>query len=407
MFTKLRLDCKHLNSKKKNYSDVLIIGAGAAGLLCGVECAEKGLNVTVLEKNKKPGMKILVSGGGRCNFTNLEAQAQHYISENPHFCKSALAKYRPEDFLQRLQAHQLTWVEKKKHQLFSEKGAKAILNCLLEDLQNLHTPCITDCEVLKVEHNDNHFCLETSKGTWSCEYLVIASGGLSWPKLGVSDIGYKIARQFEHQLTKRSPGLVPLLWNKDDLSTYQPLAGLATSASIEHAGQKFSDDLLFTHHGLSGPLILQISSYWKNGQKISIQWCDIQELQFFYESEKEQTVQQFLQNHHPKRWIKAFIPNDLLNKKNSKLSHHEKKQLNALLCHWKFLPKDHAGFGKAEVTLGGVSTNRVSSKSMESQTRAKMYFIGEVLDVTGQLGGFNFQWAWSSAAAAARHIAGF
>jgi predicted Rossmann fold flavoprotein len=401
------LDCKQTITASSQYSDVIVIGAGAAGLLCAVECAEKGLNVTLLEKNKKPGMKILVSGGGRCNFTHLEAQAQHYISENPHFCKSALAKYRPEDFLQRLQTHQLTWVEKKKHQLFSAKGAKAILNCLIEDLKSWQTNCITECEVHQVDHDGKLFQLHTQKGSWSCEFLVIASGGLSWPKLGVSDIGYKIARQFEHQLTKRSPGLVPLLWDDKDLKSYQHLAGLATSASLEHGGQHFTDDLLFTHQGLSGPLILQISSYWEKGQCLTLEWCNIVELQKFFESNSDLTLNQYLQPLHPKRWIKAFLSKEVVQKKPAQLSHSEKETLLDQLCRWKFQPKDHAGFGKAEVTLGGVSTNRVSSKSMESQIRAKMYFIGEVLDVTGQLGGFNFQWAWSSAAAAARHIAGF
>lgn len=352
-------------------------------------------------------MKILVSGGGRCNFTNLETQPQHYISENPHFCKSALAQYRPEDFLQRLQNHQLTWVEKKKHQLFSASGAKAILNLLLEDLKAARGNCVEQCEVKRVQHSGHHFELETNQGNWSSEFLVIASGGLSWPKLGVSDIGYKIARHFGHALTKRGPGLVPLLWNDEELNLYRTLAGLATTASVEHRGQKFKDDLLFTHQGLSGPLILQISSYWEKGDQLKLEWCDRHELEQFFTSESQHSLNQFLQTHHPKRWIKTFISSKLLPKKPAQLTQAEKESLHQQLCRWNFQPRDLAGFGKAEVTLGGVSTEQVSSKSMESQLRAKMYFIGEVLDVTGQLGGFNFQWAWSSAAAAARHIAGF
>jgi len=396
------------STSKSPHAEVLIIGAGAAGLLCAIECAEKGLSVLLLEKNEKPGMKILVSGGGRCNFTNLGASPVNYISNNPHFCKSALAKYRPEDFLQRMAKHSLTWVEKKADQLFSAQGAKTLLNCLLKDLTSSGATCLSSCGVEKVLPHGVGYQVISQKGIFNCNHLVVATGGLSWPKLGVSDLGYRIASQFNHLVTKRTPGLVPLLWKTEEQQRFSELAGLSTNARIQYRGQTFADDLLFTHQGLSGPLILQISSYWQRGDLLKLEWCDSDLVQtFFKELASNLSLQQFLSQFHPKRWIKAFISPALSIKKASQLSTLEKETLHTLLCEWPFTPHDHAGYAKAEVTLGGVDTSSLSSKTMESTLCPNLYFIGEVVDVTGQLGGFNFQWAWSSAAAAARAIAGF
>lgn len=394
-------------SSTVTHSEVIIIGAGAAGLLCAIECSEKGIPVTLLEKNSKPGMKILISGGGRCNFTHLEANHQNYISHNPHFCKSALAQSGPDDFLERLKRRNIEWVEKKKSQLFSANGAKTILQALLDDLKDQGTSCITQAEVENVSHDGTYFQLKTSKQNWSCEHLVVASGGLSWPKLGVSDVGYRIAEHFGHKLTKRKPGLVPLLWNKQMKDKFTNLSGLSTQAKIIHNGKIFEDGILFTHHGLSGPVILQISSYWNYGEKITIEWCPIKQVEDFLYSKSQTTLQQFLSDYHPKRWAQALIPNDLLPKKSSQLTLPQNQQIKELLCNWEFTPHDQAGYGKAEVTLGGIDTKDVSSKTMESKLRPQLYFIGEVLDVTGQLGGFNFQWAWSSGTAAAKQIAGY
>ena len=393
--------------KTVTHSEVIVIGAGAAGLLCAIECSEKGVPVTLLEKNPKPGMKILISGGGRCNFTHLEANHQNYISGNPHFCKSALAQSGPDDFLERLKRRNIEWVEKKKSQLFSANGAKTILQALLNDLKDQETSCITQAEVEEVSHDGTTFQLKTPQQVWTCDHLVVASGGLSWPKLGVSDVGYRIAEQFGHKLTKRKPGLVPLLWDKQMKQKYTNLSGLSTQAKIAHNGIEFEDGILFTHHGLSGPVILQISSYWNYGEKITIEWCPIKQVEEFLLSKSQTTLQQFLSDYHPKRWAQALIPSDLLQKKSSQLTLAQNQQIKELLCNWVFTPHDQAGYGKAEVTLGGIDTKEVSSKTMESKLRPQLYFIGEVLDVTGQLGGFNFQWAWSSGTAAAKQIAGY
>jgi predicted Rossmann fold flavoprotein len=335
-------------------ADVIIVGAGAAGLMCAIEAGKRSRSVIVLEHNAVIGEKIRISGGGRCNFTNLHTRPENFISENPSFAKSALARYRPETFLELVERYGIRWHEKKDGQLFCDGSSREILGLLRKECALAGVTVLTECRVTSVKKG---FVLHTNRGDFECASLVIASGGLSVPKLGATDFGYRIAKQFGLRVTAVRPGLVPLLF--DEPKPLHDLHGVSFEADVRCGKTHFRDKVLFTHRGLSGPAILQISSYWKHGDAVRIEAV----------SDK------------PRRLAALWQEKD-----------------------WTLIPTGTEGFAKAEVTAGGVDTRELSSTTMESNNEPGLYFIGEVVDVTGQLGGFNFQWAWSSGFAAGQSV---
>ena len=391
--------------------DTLIIGAGAAGLFCGAQIASSGKSVCVIDHAKKPAEKVRISGGGRCNFTNMETSPQNFISQNPHFAKSALARYTPWDFCDLMAEHGLSWTEKTLGQLFCDQKAGAVINMLLSELEKPGGRLKLETSITDISANASGFRVETSAGPLACRQLVIATGGLSIPKMGATGFAYDIARQFGHQIITPSPALVPLTFSgalKDDFAS---ISGVATDAIVTAQGTAFAEAMLFTHRGLSGPAILQASSYWAEGTEIAIN--------LFPKSNPSQTLINMraqtpkrnlgaaLADHLPKRLVDMLgqrlalpLTSQLANLGNTAL-----EDLSQTLTNWTFTPTGTEGWRTAEVTAGGIATDDLSSKTMESQRQAGLYFIGECVDVTGWLGGYNFQWAWASGAAAGRHIA--
>lgn len=341
--------------------DVLVLGAGAAGLMCAIEAGKRGRKVIVLEANTQPGKKILISGGGRCNFTNLHCQPHHFISENPHFAKSALARYSPGDFVALMEKHGIPYHEKKLGQLFCDRSAQDLLALLLAECRAAGVEIVLNTKVASVQ-KDAGFAVTTAAGEWRAEAVVVAAGGLSIPKIGATGIGYEIARQFGLRIVPCRPALVPFTFSAEERAAWCDLAGLSFQSVAKANGQQFQEKTLVTHRGLSGPAVLQISSYWKPGESVA------------FELKPEDLPQRFL-----KRWQERNPPPDDV---------------------WAVTPAGTEGYDKAEVTAGGVDTNELSSKTMEARRVPGLYFIGEVVDVTGHLGGFNFQWAWASAYAA-------
>jgi predicted Rossmann fold flavoprotein len=385
---------------------VAIIGAGASGLFCAIQLAYLGCEVEIFERNAKPGLKILVSGGGRCNFTNLGASHLNYLSNNPHFCRSALSRYTSHDFLAWFESFGLNHVDKKPGQLFCSDGAKRLVDTIVEHALSCGVKLHVNAEISDIERSETEFVVLSNRGDFTFDAVVIASGGLSWPKLGVSGFGYQIAKKFGHRVTPLSPGLVPLLWNESQ-QHLTSLSGISLNVKIKCQDVTFEDDLLFTHQGLSGPVILQISNYWKRDMNLEINCFANEDPMALFENYQKQhpeaQMSSFFEQYLPKRLVKQLLPSDLPQKIKSFAPNDLATAITAF-TQWQLTPLDHAGFGKAEVTLGGVDTEKVSSKTLESQLLSGLYFIGEVLDVTGQLGGYNFQWAWSSAWAAAQAI---
>lgn len=384
-----------------NY-DVLIIGAGAAGLMCAIEAGKRGRKVLVLEHADKPGKKILISGGGRCNFTNLNVSAENFVSNNPHFCKSALARYTPHDFIALLEKHGIKYHEKKLGQLFCNGSAKEILDMLLNECSSASAEIILNCAVTDIK-NENGFTVNTSTGIYTCQSLIIATGGISIPQMGATDLGYKIASQFGIKVTKTVPGLVPFILIDEPFSE---LSGLSIDAIVSCNNTSFRENILFTHKGLSGPAILQISNYWNKGNEIMIDLLpgiDVSQLISEHSINKTELVN-VLAKFFPKRFAEKWCEINFLTKPINRLNEKEIDKISTLIHNWIVVPKDTEGFGKAEVTKGGVDTGELSGKTMESKKIQGLYFIGEVVDVTGWLGGFNFQWAWSSGFAAGQYV---
>jgi predicted Rossmann fold flavoprotein len=410
--------------------DVLIIGAGAAGMMCAIEAARRGRSVQLLDHSKKLAEKIRISGGGRCNFTNLYAKPENYLSGNPHFCRSALARYTPRHFITWLEQHGIGYHEKKLGQLFCDEGSAAIITMLKNECDDAGVRWLMPCEVQKIERippltsqtekeprisGDTHTSTErfsciTSHGTFRAQSLVIASGGLSIPKIGATPFGYQVAQQFGILVTKLKPGLVPLSFHPDDWAPYVDLAGISVDAAVSFEKQVFRENLLFTHRGLSGPAILQISSYWQPGQPLHINLLpdhDIQEL-FAQHRNSRMLLSNFFAQYLPKRfvetWCAQLAENNLSS--NEPINQYSGREIAALaskLHDWRITPSGTLGYAKAEVTCGGIDTHALSSKTMEANEVNGLYFIGEVVDVTGQLGGYNFQWAWSSGYAAGQY----
>lgn len=389
-------------------TDVIIIGAGAAGLMCAREAGIRGRRVTLLEKTNRPGKKILMSGGGRCNFTNYNITPNRYLSQNPHFCKSALSRYTQWDFIELVNSHNIPFHEKAHGELFCDLKSQAILNMLLQEVEEQQVSIHTQCTIQHVTKQGDLFLLQTSQGEWQCESLVIASGGLSIPTLGSSGFGYQIAEQFGLPLIPTRAALVPFTLTGELLNQAAALSGVSVPASVTTAGTSFKESLLFTHRGLSGPPVLQLSSYWREGQPVELTLLpEVDVLTELKELKQRQPLKQLntvLQQWFPKRLVDVLLPTQLLPQKLADCSHAMLEQLAKLLQRRVITPAGTEGYRTAEVTLGGVDTQAISSKTMQAQAVPGLFFIGEVLDVTGWLGGYNFQWAWSSGWAAGQAV---
>lgn len=384
--------------------DTIIIGAGAAGLFCAIEAGKRGKKVLVIEHSEKPGKKILISGGGRCNFTNIYTPPDSFISDNPHFAKSALARYTPQDFISLVEKHGIKYHEKKLGQLFCDGNSTQIVDMLMKECKDAGVEIICNCKVANISKKDI-FMLITNQGEYKSDSLVIASGGISIPKMGATDFGYIIAKKFGLQLTEIKPGLVPLTLHKKDLDAFGQLSGVSFNAKVTCKDISFKESVLFTHKGLSGPAILQISSYWSGGDEIIIDILpDIDIEREIKNNRSTKQLDNFLSQYLPERfidkWCEIYFPSRQLNKLTAK----EIAVLSEKLHNWKLIPSGTEGFSKAEVTKGGIDTDELSSKTMESKKVKGLYFIGEVVDVTGWIGGYNFQWAWASAYACGNSI---
>ncbi|EGA68334.1 hypothetical protein VISI1226_18711 [Vibrio sinaloensis DSM 21326] len=384
--------------------DVVIIGAGAAGLMCAAEAGKRGRKVLLLDHAKKPGRKILIAGGGRCNFTNYDVSAKNFLCRNPHFVKSALAQYSNWDFISMIYQHGIEFEERDHGQLFcvGDYDSKDIVKMLLAecDLPTVEQRYRQD--IHHVEQTDSGFELHANTNVIHCESLVVATGGLSMPKLGATPFGYKIAEQFELDIVPTTAGLVPFTLHKEDKEDFAELSGIAIPVEITAANQKvFKEALLFTHRGLSGPSVLQISSYWQPGEKVTINLVpdvDVEQLlRQNLEKHPNQSLKNTLAKVLPKRLVEVLVERkELEDKPLKQFNAKQLEHISTLLENWQITPNGTEGYRTAEVTLGGVNTDHISSKTMECKSVKGLYFIGEVMDVTGWLGGYNFQWCWSS-----------
>lgn len=386
-------------AQKPTQTDVLIIGASASGLMCAIEAGKRGRKVIVLDHANKAGKKILMSGGGRCNFTNYDVSADNFLSHNPHFCKSALSRYTQWDFIAMVGEHQIPYHEREHGQLFCDDSAKDILTMLLAECEKVGVQIRLKCEISKVEKNEN-FTVATSLGNFSAASLVVASGGLSIPKMCASPFGYKVAEQFGHKILPTQAGLVPFTLQPHDKEMFSELPGVSVESVVSNDLISFRENILFTHRGLSGPAILQISSYWNAGEAISINLLpDTDVVELLKARQKKQPnikLKTVLTEILPKRLVPALLGVEAIDKTLQELSQLRIKEIAEQLQNWQVKPNGTEGYRTAEVTLGGVDCDELSSKTMESNKVEGLYFIGEVIDITGWLGGYNFQWAWSS-----------
>jgi predicted Rossmann fold flavoprotein len=390
-------------------TDVIIIGAGASGLMCAIEAGKRGRQVMVLDHANKAGKKILMSGGGRCNFTNYSIEPNNFISNNPHFCKSALSRYTQWDFLALIARHKIPYHERDHGQLFCNDSAKDILTLLLKECAEVGVIVQLNTTVENLEKLTNGFHLKTNQGPINCQSLVVATGGLSIPKMGASPFGYKIAEQFGIPVVPTRAGLVPLTLQPDDKEQFAPLSGIAVPCSISNKRQTFNENVLFTHRGLSGPAVLQISSYWlSGGESLVIDLLPALNLATELKAKRQQklknTLKTILDGYLPKRLVSCLLPEEILTLSLPDLSDRQIQQIADQLHKWTIKPGGTEGYRTAEVTVGGVDCEAISSKTMESKQVPGLYFIGEVVDVTGWLGGYNFQWAWSSAWCAGQYV---
>ena len=382
--------------------DALILGAGAAGLLCAAEAGKRGRRVAVLERADRIGKKILISGGGRCNFTNIHCRPENFISANEHFAKSALARYTPSDFIALVEKHRIPYHEKTLGQLFCDRSAQDITNMLEAECREAGAQIFLNIKIQDVQHT-TEFVVRTDSAEFRAPVLVVATGGLSIPKIGATSQGYDLARQFGLNIVKTRPALVPLVFAKKEQSLYSDLAGVSAPIAVSVDHQTFREQMLFTHRGLSGPAILQISSYWEKGQPLCIDLAPDREVISSIRKAKTRNLSAaraaflgILPKRFAERWLELHEPPSWTNEALDWLERD--------LHEWVLVPADTEGYEKAEVTAGGVDTDDLSSKTMETRKLRGLFFIGEVVDVTGHLGGFNFQWAWASGAAAGRAL---
>ncbi len=385
--------------------DVLIVGAGAAGMMCALTAAQRGRSVLLLDHASKLAEKIRISGGGRCNFTNLNAKPENYLSQNPHFCRSALARFTPQHFIGMLNKHHIAYHEKTLGQLFCDDSAEAIIAMLKSECDAAGVRWSMPCKVEQIEHEDG-FRVSTSRGTYHAAALVIATGGLAIPKIGATPFGYKVAEQFGIAMTKLKPGLVPLSFHPEEWAPYAGLAGISLDATVSFGKHSFRENLLFTHRGLSGPAILQISSYWEQGKPLSIDLLPDHDLHEIFAAQRssKMLLGNLLAQYLPKRFADIVATQWAENKPLVQCSDKTLRALADKLQRWQITPTGTLGYAKAEVTCGGIDTRALSSKTMECNDVPGLYFIGEVVDVTGQLGGYNFQWAWASGHAAGQAV---
>ncbi|WP_440878446.1 NAD(P)/FAD-dependent oxidoreductase [Vibrio natriegens] len=390
--------------------DVIIIGAGAAGLMCAASAGQRGRSVLVIDHGKRPGRKILISGGGRCNFTNYDVTANNYLSQNPHFCKSALSQYTNWDFLALIAKYNISFHEREHGQLFCDDSAKDIVNLLTSECEETgNVQYKYQSEIISIERiDDNAFEVKTTQGTFKCESLVIATGGLSMPRLGATPFGWKIAEQFGLAVVPPQAALVPFTLDGREKGLTE-LTGTALPVRISCNNKEFLEALLFTHRGISGPSVLQISSYWNPGDSVTVDWLpETNALEFLEKSiakNPSQELKTALSKLLPKRLVEYFIELNVF--ENKPLRQFNKKQIEDIalnLHNWKLKPNGTEGYRTAEATLGGVDTNELSSKTMECKSIKGLYFVGECMDVTGWLGGYNFQWAWSSGWVAGQNV---
>lgn len=392
------------------YSDVVIIGAGAAGLMAAATAGYRGRSVTVVDMGKKPGRKILISGGGRCNFTNENAGPENYLCQNPHFTKSALSRYSAQDFIELVDRHGLNYHHKTLGQLFCDDSAQDIVDILMTECEWAGVNIALRSEVISVVKNDTGYAIKTSAESYQCESLVVASGGLTMPKLGASPIGYKIAEQFGLSVLPTTAALVPFTLHDHDKQKFDGLSGISINTEVtSEDGTKFKENILFTHRGLSGPAILQISSFWRAGQSVTINLLPESPIDRLVAEWRDTCPQKSLKNMLstvlPKRFVEALVKQkDISDKAINQISNDEISYLSQYLHQWQIKPNGTEGYRTAEVTLGGVDTNELSSKTFEAKKAKGLFFIGEVIDVTGWLGGYNFQFAWSSGVACGQVI---
>ena len=379
---------------RKNSFDVIVLGAGAAGLMCAMEAGKRGRRVGLLERAERIGKKILISGGGRCNFTNLHCRPENFLSANPHFSKSALARYTPQDFIALVEKHRIPYHEKKLGQLFCDRAAQDIVGLLETECRAAGVQIHTRVQISNIDRG-SHYVVRTADGEFESETLVVATGGLSIPKIGATAFGYELAKQFGLKIVPCRPALVPLVLNADDRKSYCDLAGVSAEVVASIGKQHFREKMLITHRGLSGPAILQISSYWDGLQAITIDLAPDKRITESLRSNAKRDLaaatlalhealsirfaERWVELHPPQRWTNAAL--DVMEQQ---------------LHRWQVLPSGTEGYEKAEVTAGGVNTNELSAKTMEAKKAPGLFFIGEVVDVTGHLGGLNFQWAWAS-----------
>ena len=393
----------------RNKADVVIVGAGAAGMMCAIEAGRRGRQVVLLDHADRPGKKILISGGGRCNFTNLHTRPENFLSENPHFAKSALARYTPSDFIALVEKHQIPYHEKTLGQLFCDHSAQQIVTMLTKECADVKVHTVLGSRISSIDRDShNHFLVETPTGSWHSPALVIATGGLSIPKMGATPFGYDVATKFGINLIPCRPALVPFVLGEQDQQRWCDLSGLSAEAIVTAGTGKrrtsFREKLLITHRGLSGPVILQISSFWTPGTPITIDLAPDQTLTSPLRIENAvrsplaayNALRQTLPARFAERWLTHHMPPNWI---NASLDRLEEK-----LHSWQLTPQGTEGYAKAEVTAGGVDTSELEAKTLQSRRIPGLYFIGEVVDVTGWLGGYNFQWAWASGAAAGRAV---
>ncbi len=388
--------------------DVVVIGAGAAGLMCAIEAGKRNKKVLIIEHSSKIAEKIRISGGGRCNFTNIYSNSENFLSNNKHFCKSAFSKYTQNDFIDLVKKHKIKFHEKKLGQLFCDNSAKDIIEMLITECEIQKVEISLNTEIKSMIRRKNLYILETVKNKFECSSVVVATGGLSIPKIGASDFGYKIANQFNLKVTNLYPALVPLTFKDDILEFCKSLAGISIEASVKINKTIFNEGLIFTHRGISGPSILQISTYWKPDRTIEVNLLPQNSMDKTLKERRIKTPKQNISN-----VLSDFLPNKLAlaitsllnaNQKIGEASNNTLNKISNFINKLNVLPTGTEGYKTAEVTLGGIDTNEINSATMECKNYSGLYFIGEVVDVTGQLGGHNFQWAWSSGYVAGQNV---
>jgi predicted Rossmann fold flavoprotein len=387
--------------------DVIIIGAGAAGLMCAIEAGKRGRRVWLVDHSEKIAEKIRISGGGRCNFTNIHTHPDCFLSQNPHFCKSALTQYTAQDFIELVQKHSIKFHEKKLRQLFCDESSSHIIEMLLSEARSANVKLDAKVTIKDVQPQEGGYLIDSSQGKKTCESLVIATGGLSIPKIGATSFGYEIAKKFGLNIIETRAGLVPLTFDGPMLEKCKALSGLSVEADVICGKKKFSEGLLFTHRGLSGPSILQISSYWRAGEKITVNLAPELDISVYLKEHKQNNPKQHINNVLseilPRRLAQSICDELSCSGPLGALSHATLDDLDRAINQWHITPTGTEGYRTAEVTLGGVDTKELSSQTMQSLKNPGLFFIGEVVDVTGYLGGFNFQWAWSSGYVAGQH----